>query len=52
MRQIIENSLRHLLKNKKILLYSDYPCTACSQEKLIVRPSHTKVLVESPTFLE
>ena len=31
---------------------SDYPCTACSQGKLIVRPSHTKVLVESPTFLE
>ena len=30
----------------------DYPCTACSQGKLIVRPSHTKVLVESPTFLE
>ena len=31
---------------------SDYPCIACSQGKLIVRPSHTKVLVESPTFLE
>ena len=52
MRRIIENSHGHPLKNHKILLSSDYPCTACSQCKLIVRPSHTKVLVESPTFLE
>ena len=52
MRQIIENSHGHPLKNQKILLSSDYPCTACSQGKLIVRPSHTKVLIESPTFLE
>ena len=52
MRRIIENSHGHPLKNQKIILFSDYPCTACSQEKLIVRPSHTKVLVESPTFLE
>ena len=52
MRRIIENSHGHPLKNQKILLSSDYPCTVCSQGKLIVRPSHTKVLVESPTFLE
>ena len=52
MRRIIENSHGHPLKNQKILLSSDYPCIACSQGKLIVRPSHTKVLVESPTFLE
>ena len=52
MRQIIENSHGHPLKNQKILLSSDYLCTACSRGKLIVRPSHTKVLVESPTFLE
>ena len=52
MRRIIENSHGHPLKNQKILLSSDYPCTACSQEKLIVRPCHTKVLIESPTFLE
>ena len=50
MRQIIENSHGHPLKNHKIILSSDYPCTACSQGKLIVRPSHTKVFVESPTF--
>ena len=52
MRRIIENSHGHPLKNQKILLSSDYPCTVCSQGKLIIRPSHTKVLVESPTFLE
>ena len=50
MSRIIENSHGHPLKNQKILLSSDYPCTACSQRKLIVRPSHTKVLVESSTF--
>ena len=52
MRRIIKNSHGHSLKNQKILLSSDYPCTICSQGKLIVKPSHTKVLVESPTFLE
>ena len=52
MRRIIENSHGHPLKNHKILLSSDYPYTTCSQGKLIIRPSHTKVLVESPTFLE
>ena len=53
MRQIIEHSHGHLLKSQKILLSGDYYlCTACSQGKLIVRPSHTKVLVEPPTFSE
>ena len=52
MKRIIENSHGHALKSQKILLSSDYPCIACSLGKLIVRPSHTKVLVESPTFLE
>ena len=52
MRRIIENLYGHPLKNHKIILSSDYPCTACSQGILIVRPSHTKVLVESQTFLE
>ena len=52
MRRIIENSHGHPLKNHKILLSSDYPCTSCSRGKLIVRPSPTKVLVETPTFLE
>ena len=52
MRRIIENSHGHPLKNQKILLSSNYPCTTCSQGKLIVRSSHTKVLIEFLTFLE
>ena len=52
MRRIIENSHGHLLKNHNIILSSDYPCAARSQGKLIIRSSHTKVLVESPTFLK
>ena len=52
MRRIIENSQGHELKNQKILLSYEYPCVACSQGKLIVRPSHTKVKFESPIYLE
>ena len=52
MRRIMENSQGHELKNQKILLFNEYPCVACSQGKLIVRPSHTKVKFESPIFLE
>jgi hypothetical protein len=52
MRRIIENSHGHPLKNQKILLPSDYPCAACSQGKLIIKPSPSKVIVESPSFLQ
>ena len=55
MRQIIENSHGHPLKNQKILLPSDYPCSACSQGsqgKLIIRPSPSKIVIESLYFLE
>jgi hypothetical protein len=52
MRRIIENSHGHPLKNQKILLPSDYPCAACSQCKLIIKPSPSKVTVESPSFLQ
>ena len=52
MRRIIENSHGHPLKNQKILLSSDYPCSACSQGKLITKPSHSKIVVECPSFLE
>ena len=52
MRRIIENSQGHEFKNQNILLSYEYPCVACSQGKLIVRPSHTKVKFESPIFLE
>ena len=52
MRQIIEHSHGHPLKNQKILLPHEYSCTACSQDKLIVIPSFTKVIYESLVFLE
>jgi transposase InsO family protein len=52
MRRIIENSHGHPLKNQKILSPSDYPCSACSQGKLITKPSLSKIAVESPSFLE
>jgi hypothetical protein len=50
--RIIENSHRHPLKNQKILLQSDYPCAACSQCKLVIKSSHSKVILESPSFLQ
>ena len=31
---------------------NEYSCADCSQGKLIVRPSFTKVISESPVFLE
>jgi len=40
MRRIIEKSHEHPLKNQKILLLTIYPCSACSQDKLITKPSH------------
>ena len=52
MRRIIEHSHGHQLKNQNILLPNEYSCAACSQGKLIVRPSFTKVISESPIFLE
>jgi hypothetical protein len=50
MRQIIENSYKHPLKNQKILLPSDYPRVACSQDKLVIKPFPSKVIVKSPFF--
>ena len=50
--RIIENSHGYPLKNQKILLPRDYPCSACSQGKLITIPSFSKFVVESPSFLE
>ena len=52
MRQIIEHSHGHPLKNQKILSPNEYSCTAYSQGKLIVIPSFTKVIYESLVFLE
>ncbi|RVW60155.1 hypothetical protein CK203_092317 [Vitis vinifera] len=52
MRRIINNTLGHPLKNQKILMPNDCNRVACSQGKLIIKPSVTKVEYESPTFLE
>ena len=52
MRRIINNSLGHPLNNQKILMPNDYNCVACSQGKLIIKPSFDQVEYESPAFLE
>ena len=52
MHKIIENSHGHPLKNQKILLSHENLCTACSQGKLIIKPSHSKVGFESLAFLK
>ena len=52
MRHIIKNSHGHQLNNQRILLSTESPCAACSQGKLIIRPSLMKVILKSPKFLE
>lgn len=52
MRKIIENSFGHSLKTKEILQFKEFSCAACSQGKLITRPSPVKIVTESPLFLE
>ena len=52
MHRIVQNSNRHPLMSRQILKSHDFSCTACSQGKLISRPSFTKIAFESPTFLE
>ena len=51
-RRIIDNSYGHPLKNQKIILSNEYPCFACSHGKLIIKPSISKVVFESPSFLQ
>ena len=50
MRQIIENSNGHPLKNLKILTNDEFSCVACCQGKLITSPSPMKVNIESLKF--
>ena len=52
MRQIIEHSHGHPLKNQKSLLHNEYSCATCSQGKLIVKPFLTKVISKSLVFLK
>ena len=48
--QIIEQLHGHLLKNQEILLPNEFSCDPCPQGKLIVRPSFSKIIYESPIF--
>ena len=50
--RIVQNSNRHPLMSRQILKSNDFSFTACSQDKLIIRPSFTKIASKSPTFLE
>nr|XP_009757497.1 PREDICTED: uncharacterized protein LOC104210323 [Nicotiana sylvestris] len=50
--RIIENSNGHTLKNKKILQLKELSCAACSQGKLVIKPSAAKVGIEFSAFLE
>ncbi|CAN1294781.1 Copia protein [Linum perenne] len=52
MRKILENLRGHSVMSNQIPQSKDLVCTSCSQGKLIIRPSPTKVRHESPTFLE
>jgi len=52
MSRIIENSYGQPLKNQKIILPCDYPRTPCSKDKLVIKPSHSKVIIECPSFLQ
>ena len=52
MRRIIKTSSGHPLKNQKNFQANELSCAACSQGKLISRPSLSKVGYECPIFLE
>jgi hypothetical protein len=52
MRRIIGHSYGHPKKNLKILLPSENTCVACSQGKLITKPSPSNVVIESSSFLK
>ena len=52
MRRIIKNSSGHSLKNQKKILSNEFSCAACSQGKLIIRPSPTKIRTEPLEFLQ
>ena len=52
MRRIIANSNGHSLSTKDIILSNDKPCQACSQGKLIIKPSQLRIDAESPSFLQ
>ena len=52
MRRIIHQSHGHEIENLKFQSSEAVPCLACSQGKLIIKPSKLKVDSEAPGFLE
>ena len=50
--RIIENSHENPLKNHKIVSSKEFSYVACSQGKLVIRHSPSKIVMESLTFLE
>ncbi|KAK7302565.1 hypothetical protein RJT34_13457 [Clitoria ternatea] len=52
MRKIVENSNGHCLSSRQIMQTKNFSCAACSQGKLIIRPSPMKIGNESLIFLE
>ena len=52
MHRIFQNSNGHPLTSRQILKSHDFSCIACSQDKLIIRLSFTKIAFESYVFLE
>ena len=49
-RKVIENSHGHTLKNQNVLQSKKFSYAACSQGKLVIKPSVANVGVESRTF--
>jgi hypothetical protein len=52
MQKIVESSCDHQLKIHKILQSIKFSCISCSEGKLIIQPSPTKIGSGSITFLE
>ena len=52
MRRIVKNSNVPTLRSKQISTSPGFAYAACFQVKLIIIPSFTKIMSESPTFLE
>ena len=49
-RKIIDNSHLHILPSPNILQSKEVSCAACSQGKLIIKPSTVKVIIEFHAF--
>jgi 5-methylthioribose kinase len=52
MRKTIGNSIGHNLPTTNFPKSKDFICTTCATGKLILRPSHLKIIAELLKFLE